>query len=131
MTRQQRDEFWRRFRASIERFRNAGDECEIAVNPFEIRRWDVKFTKRRPAGPPASVTLAIVEHAPSREQFLLAITPTYTVEDVVTDGERFLIPVFCDPASGAFSLQADHGAVEESHMADFFARTADVLLNRL
>ena len=131
MTRQQRDEFWQRFRAEIERCRESGANCDVAVNPLEVRLWDVKFTRRRVGHPVASVTLAILEHAPSRKEFLLAVTPTYTVDDVVTGGERFLIPVFFDPASGTFLLHADDGPVQESHMTDFFARTADELLNRL
>jgi hypothetical protein len=77
------------------------------------------------------VTLAILEHAPSRKEFLLAVTPTYTVDEVVKGGERFLIPVFFDPASGSFLLHADHGPVGESQITDFFARTAGELLNRL
>jgi hypothetical protein len=52
------------------------------------------------------------------------------VDEVVTGGERVLIPVFFDPASGAFLLHADHGPGGESQMADFFARMAGELLNR-
>jgi hypothetical protein len=131
MTRQQREEFWRRFHAEIERFRQSGENCEVAVNPLEARRWDVKFTKRRGGYPAASATVAILEHAASREVFLLAVTPTYAVEEVVREGEQFLIPVFFEPASGTFVLHADHGPVKESQLADFFARTAGALLGRL
>jgi hypothetical protein len=131
MTTERREEFWRRFHADIERFRESGANYDVAINSFEVRQWNVKVTKRRARYPVASVTLAICEHAPSREELLLAVTPTYTVEGVVTDGERFLIPVFFTPASGTFSLHADHGPVEESQMTDFFARTADALVNRL
>lgn len=53
------------------------------------------------------------------------------VEAVVTAGERFLIPVFFDPASGSFLLHANHGPVWESQITDFFARTAGELLHRL
>jgi hypothetical protein len=91
MTRQQREEFWRRFHAEIERFRASGVNCDVAINPFGVRRWNVKFVKRRAGYKVASVTLAILEHAPSREEFLLAVTPTYTVEEVVWGGEPFLI----------------------------------------
>jgi hypothetical protein len=131
MIRHQREEFWRRFHAEIERFRASGANCDVTINAFEPRRWNVKFMTRRAGDSPASVSLAILEHAPSREEFLLAVTPTYAVEEVVTDGERFLIPVFFEPVAGTFSLQADHGPVEESQMTDFFARTAGALLNRL
>jgi hypothetical protein len=131
MTRAERDEFWRRFHIAIERFREAGTDCDIAVNSFENRQWDVKFSKRRGGDRMVSVSLAILEHAPSREQFLLAVTPTCTVDGDVTGRERFLIPVFFDPVSGTFSLQADHGPVEESRIPDFFAGTADALLSRL
>jgi hypothetical protein len=131
MTRQQREEFWRRFHAEIERFRASGVNCDVAINPFEVRRWNVKFVKRRAGYKVASVTLAILEHAPSREEFLLAVTPTYTVEEVVWGGEPFLIPVFFDPVSDTFLLHADHGPIEELQIADFFARAADALLNRL
>ena len=131
MTGQQREEFWRRFHAEIERFRECEANCDVAINPLEVRLWDVKLTKRRVGYPVASVTLAILEHAPSTKEFLLAVTPTYTVGEVVAGGERFLIPVFFDPASGTFLLHADHGPVEESHITDFFARTAGELLNRL
>jgi hypothetical protein len=127
----QREEFWRRFHANIERFREDGADCHITINSFEVRQWDVKVTKRRTVGPMASVTLTILEHAPSREQFLLAVTPTFTAEGVVTDGERFLVPVFFDPVPGTFSLQADHGRVRESEMTEFFARTVAALLARL
>ena len=131
MTRQQRDEFWRRFHAEIDRFRQSETTCDVAINPMEVRRWDVKFTKRRAGHVAATVTLTILEHAPSKEEFLLAVTPTYTVGEVVTDGQRFLIPVFFDPASGTFLLHADHGRVNESRITDFFARTTGELLNRL
>jgi hypothetical protein len=131
MNRQQREEFWRRFHAEIDRFRESGANCDVAVNLFEVRRWDVKFMKRRAGYPVASVTLAILEHAPAKEEFLLAVTPTYTVEEAVMHGERLLIPVFFDPGSGTFTLHADHGPVEESQMTEFFARTAETLLNRL
>jgi hypothetical protein len=131
MTRQKREEFWRRFHAEIERFREGGANCDVAINSFEVRRWNVKFIKGRAGYPVAPVTLAILEHAPSREEFLLAVTPTYTVEEVVWDDERFLIPVFFDPVSGTFSLHADHGPVKESQMTDFFARTTGALLHRL
>jgi hypothetical protein len=131
MTRQQREEFWRRFQAGIERFLDSGANCHVAINPFEVRRWDVKFIKRRVGQSVASVTLAIVEHAPSKEAFLLAVTPTSTVDDVASEGERFLIPVFLDQTSGTFLLHADHGPVMESQMMDFFAHTAGELLNRL
>jgi hypothetical protein len=131
MTSQQREEFWRRFHGEIERFREREANCDVAVNPLEVRLWDVKFTRRRAGYPAASVTLAILEHAPSRKEFLLAVTPTYTVDEVVKGGERFLIPVFFDPASGRFLLHADHGPVGESQITDFFARTAGELLNRL
>jgi hypothetical protein len=80
MTRQQREEFWRRFHAEIQRFREGEAHCDLAINPLEV---------------------------------------------------RFLIPVVFDPASGTFLLHADHGPVEESQIADFFARTAGELLNRL
>ena len=50
MTRAERDEFWRRFHIGIERFREGGTDCDIAVNAFENRQWDVKFSKRRAAG---------------------------------------------------------------------------------
>jgi hypothetical protein len=128
MIRGERDEFWRRLHAQIERYRDAGAECEMAINQFEVRRWDVKFTMRRSQPSSAAVTLAIVEHAPSRDQFLLAVTATYTVEDVVTEDERFLIPVFLNPATGRFLLHADRGPVDESYLPDFFARTAGELL---
>jgi hypothetical protein len=131
VTGEQRAEFWRRFHADIERFREGGADCDITINSFEVRRWDVKVTKRRAAGSVASVTLALLEHAPSRDQLLLAVTPTYTVEGVVTEGARFLVPVFFDPVSGTFSLQPDHGPVEESGMTEFFARTVAALLARL
>jgi hypothetical protein len=78
MTREQREEFWRRFHAEIERFREGGANGDVAINPLEARLWDVKFTERRAGDPAASVTLAILEHAPSRKEFLLAVTPTYT-----------------------------------------------------
>jgi hypothetical protein len=131
MIREQREEFWRRFHADIERFRESGVNCDVAINPFEIRRWNVQFTKRRPGYPAASVTLGILEHAPSREEFLLAVTPTYAMGEVVWDGGPWLVPVFFDPGSGTFSLHADHGPVGEPQMTDFFARTADALLHRL
>src|SRR4029077_2153000 len=76
MTRAKRDEFWRRFHIGIEQFREAGADCDVAVNAFENRQWDVKFSKRRAGDRMVSVSLAILEHAPSREQFLLAVTPT-------------------------------------------------------
>jgi len=131
MTGQQREEFWRRFHAEIERFRDSEANCDVAINSLDVRLWDVKFTRRRVGYPVASLTLAILEHAPSRKEFLLAVTPTYTVDEVVKGGERFLIPVFFDPASGRFLLHADHGPVGESQITDFFARTAGELLNRL
>jgi hypothetical protein len=131
MTRQQRDEFWRRFYAEIERFREGEANCDVAINPLEVRRWDVKFSKRRAGSSVASVTLVILEHAPSREEFLLAVTPTYRAEEVVTEGECILIPVLFDATSGTFLLHADHGPVRESQITDFFARTAGELLNRL
>src|ERR1700730_17864861 len=113
MIKEQREEFWHRFHVEIERFRESGTNCDVAINPLEVRRWDVKFITRRASYPVASVTLVILEHAPSTEVFLLAVTPTYTVEDVVRDGERFLIPVFFNQASGTFLLHADHGPVNE------------------
>jgi hypothetical protein len=131
MTGQRREEFWRRFHAEIERFRESETSCEVAINPFEVGRWHVKFTERRAGYPAASVAIGIIEHSPSKDEFLLAITPTYVVEDVVTEGERLLIPVFVDPASDAFLLHADHGPVAESDMTRFFARTAGALLDRL
>jgi hypothetical protein len=131
MTGRQREEFWRRFHAEIERFRESETNCDVAINPFEIGQWHVKFTKRRVGYPAASVAVGIIEHSPSRDEFLLAITPTYVVENVVKEGERFLIPVFLDAASDTFLLHADHGPVAESHMTGFFARTAGALLDRL
>src|SRR5262245_53268021 len=128
MTRLQRDEFWRRVYAQIDRYRESGAECDVAVNKFEVRRWDLKFTMRREGEPAASVTLLVVEHAPSRDEFLLAVTPTYTVEDVVTEDERELIPVFLDSASDRFFLHADRGPVDESQIPDYFARRAAGLL---
>ena len=130
MTADQRAEFWRRFHADIERFREGAD-CDITINSFEVRRWDVRVTKRRAAGSVASVTLELLEHAPSRDHLLLAVTPIYTVEEVVTHGQPFLVPVFFDPVSGTFSLQPDHGPVVESRMTEFFARTVAALLARL
>jgi hypothetical protein len=47
MTSQQREEFWRRFHGEIERFREREANCDVAVNPLEVRLWDVKFTRRR------------------------------------------------------------------------------------
>jgi hypothetical protein len=41
------------------------------------------------------------------------------------------LAVLFNPTSGTFVLNADHGPVQESQMTDFFARTADVLLNQL
>ena len=131
MTRAERDEFWRRFHIGIERFREGGADCDIAVNAFENRQWDVKFSKRRAGDRMVSVSLAILEHAPSKEQLLLAVTPTCTVDGDVRRRERFLIPVFFDQVSDTFSLQADHGPVEESRIPDFFAGTAGALLSRL
>jgi hypothetical protein len=128
MTRPQRDEFWRRFYAQIERYRDAGAACEMEINQFEVRRWDVKFTMRRSQPSAAAVTLAVLEHAPSKDQFLLAVTPTFTVDDVVTEDDRFLIPVFLNQASDRFLLHADRGPVDESVMPEFFARTAAELL---
>jgi hypothetical protein len=128
MKRDQRDEFWRRFHTEIERYRESGAECEVAINQFEVRRWDVKFTIRRSRPANAAVTLVILEHAPSRDQFLLAVTATYTVDDAVTEDERFLIPVFLNPASDRFLLHADRGPVDEPQMPEFFARTAAELL---
>src|SRR5260370_39031722 len=98
MTRQQRDEFWCRFYAEIERFREGEANCDVAINPLEVRRWDVKFSKRRAGSSVASVTLVILEHAPSREEFLLAVTPTYTAEEVVYGGRVHPDPclVRCD-----------------------------------
>ena len=128
MTRPQRDEFWRRFYAQIERYRETGAECEVAINQFEVRRWDVKFTVRRSRPSAASVALAILEHAPSRDQFLLAVTATYMVDDAVTEDDRFLIPVFLNPESDRFLLHADRGPVDEPQMPEFFARTAAELL---
>jgi hypothetical protein len=128
---EQRAEFWRRFHADIDRFREEGADCDITINSFEVRRWDVKFTKQRAAGPPASVTLALFEHVPSRDQFLLAVTPTYTVEGVVTQAAPFLVPVFFDPVPDTFWLQPDHGPVEESRMTEFFVGTVGALLARL
>jgi len=131
MTRAERDEFWRRFHVGIDRFREGGTDCDIAVNSFENRQWDVKFTKRRAGNRMATVSLAILEHAPSKEQFLLAVTPTCTVDGDVTRRERFLIPVFFDDVSRTFLLQADHGPVEESRIPGFFAGIAGGLLSRL
>ena len=131
MTRPQRDEFWRRFYAQIERYRDTGADCEVAINQFEVRQWDVKFTVRRSHYPAAAVTLVILEHAPSREQFLLAVTPTYAMDDSVTEDDRFLIPVFHNPASDRFLLHADRGPVDEPQMPEFFARTAAELLKGL
>jgi len=128
MTRPERDEFWRRFYAQIERYRDAGAGCQMEINQFEVRRWDVKFTMRRSQPSAAAVTLAVLEHAPSKDQFLLAVTPTYTVEDVVTEDDRFLLPVFLNPASDRFLLHADRGPVDEAQMPEFFARTAGELL---
>jgi hypothetical protein len=130
MIRQRREEFWRRFHAEIDRFRQIEGSCDVLINPLEVRRWDIKFIKRRGGFPMTLVTLAILEHAPSTDELLLAVTPTYTVGEVVTDGERFLIPVFFDPTTDTFLLHADHGPVDESRMTDFFARTASELLNR-
>jgi hypothetical protein len=131
MMRAQRDEFWRRFHVEIARYRESGADCEVAINQFEMRQWDVKFTMRRVRDPVASVTLAILEHAPSRDQFLLAVTPTYAVDEVVTEDDRFLIPVFHSPATDRFLLHADRGPVDESQMPHFFARTAAELLRGL
>jgi hypothetical protein len=131
VTGQQRDEFWRRFYADIERFREGGADCDVATNTFEVRRWNIRFIKRRVGRPAASVTLSIFEHAPSTGEFLLAVTPTYALDEVVADGERLLIAVFLDPMSGTFLLHADHGPVGESQMTDFFARWAGALLGRL
>ena len=131
MTGQRREEFWRRFHVEIERFREHETSCDVAINPFEVGRWHVKFTRRRAGYPAASVAIGIVEHSPSRDELLLAITPTYVVEDVVTEGERLLIPVLLDPASDTFVLHADHGPVAEPDMTRFFASTAGALLDRL
>ena len=131
MTREERDEFWRRFHASIERFREGGTDCDIAVNSFENRQWDVKFTRRRAGERVASVVVAVLEHAPSKDQLLLAVTPTCTGDGDVTRREPFLIPVFFDDVSCTYSLQADHGPVEESQMPAFFAGIAGALLSRL
>jgi hypothetical protein len=128
MTRLERDEFWRRLYAQIERYRDAGAACEMEINQFEVRRWDVKFTMRRSQPSAAAVTLVILEHAPSKDQFLLAITATYTVEDAVTEDDRFLLPVFLNPASDRFLLHADRGPIDEAQMPEFFARTAAELL---
>jgi hypothetical protein len=131
MKRAERDEFWRRFYAQIERYRDTGADCEMAINQFEVRQWDVKFTVRRSRHPTAAVTLVIVEHAPSRVEFLLAVTASYAVDDVVTEDDRFLIPVFLNPASDRFLLHADRGPVDESQMPEFFAHTAAGLLKGL
>jgi hypothetical protein len=131
MTRPERDEFWRRFYAQIERYRDAGAACQMEINQFEVRRWDVKFTMRRSQPSAAAVTLVVLEHAPSKDQFLLAVTPTYTVEDVVTEDDRFLLPVFLNPASDRFLLHADRGPVDEPQMPAFFAGMAAELLRGL
>ena len=103
----------------------------MAINQFEVRRWDVKFTMRRSRPSAASVTLAILEHAPSRDQFLLAVTTTYAVGDAVTEDDRFLIPVFLNPASDKFLLHADRGPVDELQMPAFFVGMAAELLRGL
>jgi len=131
MTRAEREEFWRRFHIGIERFREGGGDCDIAVNLFENRQWDVKFTKRRAGDRMVSVSLAILEHEPSKEQFLLAVTPICTVDGDVARRERALMPVFFDHVSDRFSLQADHGPVDESRIPDFFAAMVGALLSRL
>jgi hypothetical protein len=119
MTRAERNEFWHRFHAGIDRFREGGADFDIAVNSFENRQWEVKFTKRRAGERMVSVSLAVLEHAPSKEQFLLAVTPVCTVGD---DVKR---------RSDTFSLQADHGPIKESLIPDFFAGIVDALLSRL
>jgi hypothetical protein len=131
VTRDERDDFWQRFYEAIDRFREDASDCSVAVNKFENRQWDVKFTRRRAGEHPASVTLAIAEHAASKEQLLLAVTPACTVGGVDATGERDLIPVFFDEASKTFCLQADHGPVWESHLCDFFAHRAGAILSRL
>jgi hypothetical protein len=131
MTGQRREEFWRRFLAEIDRFRESDANCDVAINPFDVGRWRVRFTKQRVGYPAASVAIGINEHSPSRDEFLLAVTPTYVVEDLVTEGERVLIPVFLDPTSDTYLLHADHGPVAESDMTRFFARTVRTLLDRL
>ena len=119
-----RIEFWRRFHADVERFRSRGSDCEVAVNQFEVRRWDVRFTKKRSGHPPASITLDIVEHAPSRDHFLVAVTPTLRLEDTETAGERQLLSIYYDAGSDRYTLQADHGPVDESRLSDYFAALA-------
>ena len=94
-------------------------------------RWNVKFVQRRAGDSPPSVTLAILEHAPSREVLLLAVTPTYNVEGAECDGVLVLIPVLFDPVSDRYSLHADHGPVVESQMPQFFAQMAANLLTQL
>jgi hypothetical protein len=131
MTEAQRQAFWYRFHTEIERFRERETDCDVAINSFEVRRWNVKFTRRRAGRPMATVTLAILEHAASTGEFLLAVTSTYVMDDTVAEAERVLIPVLFDPASDTFLLHADHGPVGELQMTDFFARWAGALLSRL
>jgi hypothetical protein len=131
MTRSERDDFWQRVYVQIDRYRESGAECDVAVNKFEVRRWDLKFTARREGESPASVMLVVSEHAPSRDEFLLAVTPTFTVEDVASEGDRELIPVFLDSAADRFLLHADHGPVDESQIPEYFAQRATELLNTL
>ena len=131
MTDPQRADFWNRFHAEIERFRERQTDCNVTTNPFENKRWAVRFTCRRGGDPPAVVTLSLVEHQTSRQGLLLAVTPEYHVGEAVTEGERLLIPVLFDQTSNAFSLHADHGPVPESQMPEFFSAMARELLFRL
>ena len=130
MTSEQREEFWRRFREEIEVLRATGESCHIDINPFEIRTWNVKFTKHR-AADQASVSLTIAEVQTSNLEFLLAVSPTYTRNGNVREGGRLVVPVLFDSVSECFLLHADHGPVRESQMADFFVRMTDMLLTRL
>jgi len=131
MTVEQREEFWRRFLADVEVFRASLPECDVMVNPFEVRRWYVKFSKRRLRGPAAFAELLIAEHVASTNDLLLAAPLNGTVEDVEQRGQRLMIPVFYDAKADRFSLQADHGPVAEAQMPAFFSRLLDVFLERL
>jgi hypothetical protein len=131
MTGEQREEFWRRLCADIERFRDTLDHCEIAINPFSGGRWRVKFTARRLTPPGVWLALSISEQTASTDEFLLAITPTYVHAGVLSEGERALIAVLFDERSGRYVLHADHGPVYEPAMVDYFARSAIAWLERM
>jgi hypothetical protein len=105
--------------------------CDVAINPFELRRWDVKFTKRHTARSSTSVTITVVEHAESKDELLLSVTPTFVIDNVEETGERDLIPVLLEPATGKFLLHADQGPVNEEQMPAYFERLLAAFLSRL